>query len=153
LARNAVKDRVAIVGVGSTGFTRRNERSLLALTLDAATTALRDAGIRAADVDGVVAVAEPAAPGPEKVAAALGLDTVTHWSRPAPVVMFAIVDAVNAIVAGAADTVLVVSSMVRRARPAHGCRRASGWQPRMRRGLVATFTSTQQPAKAGAGSP
>ena len=38
---------------------------------------------------------------------------MTHWTRPAPVVMFAIVDAVNAIFSGSADTVLVVSSMLR----------------------------------------
>jgi len=111
--RNPVKDRVAIVGVGSTGFTRTNERSALALGLDAATQAIRDAGLRAADIDGVVAVGEPGAPGPPMFASSLGLDTVTHWTRPAPVVMFAIVDAVNAIFSGSADTVLVVSSMLR----------------------------------------
>jgi acetyl-CoA acetyltransferase len=113
MARNPVKDRVAIAGVGSTGFTRTNERSALALGLDAATQAIRDAGLRAADIDGVVAVAEPGAPSPPLLASSLGLDTVTHWTRPAPVVMFAIVDAVNAIFSGSADTVLVVSSMLR----------------------------------------
>jgi len=113
MARNPVKDRVAIVGVGSTGCTRTNERSALALGLDAATQAIRDAGLRAADIDGVVAVGEPGAPSPQMFASSLGLDTVTHWTRPAPVVMFAIVDAVNAIFAGAADTVLVVASMLR----------------------------------------
>ena len=46
-------------------------------------------------------------------ASSLGLDNVTHWTRPAPVVMFAFVDAVNAIYSGCADTVLVVSSMLR----------------------------------------
>jgi acetyl-CoA acetyltransferase len=114
MARNPVKDRVAIVGVGSTGFTRASESSALALGLDAATRAIRDAGLRAADVDGVVAVAEPGAPGPQLLASSLGLEQVTHWTRPAPVVMFAIVDAVNAIFAGHADTVLVVSAMLRR---------------------------------------
>jgi 3-oxoacyl-[acyl-carrier-protein] synthase III len=97
MARNPVKDRVAIVGVGSTGFTRHDERSALASGLEAATRAIRDAGLRAADIDGVIAVAEPSATGPQMVASSLGLETVTHWTRPAPVVMFAIVDAVNAI--------------------------------------------------------
>ena len=113
MVRNPVKDRVAIVGIGSTGFTRTNERSALALGLDAATRAIRDAGLRATDIDGVVAVAEPGAPTPQMFASSLGLDTVTHWTRPSPVVMFAIVDAVNAIYSGCADTVLVVSSMLR----------------------------------------
>jgi acetyl-CoA acetyltransferase len=111
--RNPVKDQVAIVGIGSTGFTRTNERSALALGLEAATRAIRDAGLRAADVDGLVAIAEPGAPSPAMFASSLGLDTLTHWTRPAPVVTFAIVDAVNAIHSGSADTVLVVSSMLR----------------------------------------
>jgi acetyl-CoA acetyltransferase len=113
MVRNPVKDQVAIVGVGSTGFSRAGGRSALALALDAATRAIRDAGLRAADVDGVVAVAEPGAPSPQMLASSLGLDTVTHWTRPSPVVLFAIVDAVNAIFAGCADTVLVVSSILR----------------------------------------
>lgn len=114
MARNPVKDQVAIVGIGSTGFSRRNDRSALALALDAATRAIRDAGLGAGDVDGVISIAEPGAPTPQKVASSLGLDMVRHWSRPSPVVMFAIVDAVNAIFTGCADTVLVVSSMLRR---------------------------------------
>ena len=112
-ARNPVKDQVAIVGVGSTGFTRTSDRSALALGLDAATQAIRDAGLRAADVDGVVAVAEPGAPSPQLLASSLGLDAVKHWTRPSPVILFAVVDAVNAIFSGAADTVLVVASMLR----------------------------------------
>ena len=113
-ARNPVKDRVAIAGIGSTGFSRDAGRSALALALDAATRAIRDAGLGARDVDGVIAIAEPGAPSPPTLASALGLDTVTHWSRPSPVVLFAITDAVNAIHAGNADTVLVVSSLLRR---------------------------------------
>jgi 3-oxoacyl-[acyl-carrier-protein] synthase III len=124
MARNPVKDRVAIIGVGSTGFTRRDERRALASGLEAATRAIRDAGVRAADIDGVIAVAEPSAPSPQMVASSLGLETVTHWTRPAPVVMFAIVDAVNAISSGSADTVLVLSS-VRRS-PPHGSRTLAG---------------------------
>jgi acetyl-CoA acetyltransferase len=104
---------VAIVGVGSTGFSRTNERTALALGLDAATQAVRDAGLTAADVDGIVAIGEPGAPSPQMFASSLGLDALTHWTRPAPVVMFSIVDAANAICAGSADTVLVVSSMLR----------------------------------------
>lgn len=112
-ARNPVKDQVAIVGVGSTGFTRTSDRSALALGLDAATQAIRDAGLRACDVDGVVAVAEPGAPSPQLLASSLGLAAVKHWTRPSPVILFAVVDAVNAIFAGTADTVLVVAPMLR----------------------------------------
>jgi acetyl-CoA acetyltransferase len=113
ISRNPVKDRVAIVGVGTTGFSRTSDRSSLALALEASTAAIRDAGLTAADVDGVVSVAEPGAPGPEALATALGLTDVTHHTKPTPVVMNSLVDAVNAIHAGAADTVLVCSSMLR----------------------------------------
>ena len=113
MTRNPVKDQVAIVGVGSTGFSRSDDRSPLALGLAAATAAIRDAGLTAADVDGIVALGEPGAPAPHTFAGALGLTDVTHFSRPPPVVMFSIVDAVNAIHAGSCDTVLVVSAMLR----------------------------------------
>lgn len=113
MARNPAKDQVAIVGIGSTGFSRTNERSALALGLDAATRAIRDAGLQASDIDGIVAVAEPGAPSSPMFASSLGLDTLTHWTHPAPVVMFAIIDAVNAIHSGSADTVLVISSILR----------------------------------------
>src|SRR5690606_23923868 len=74
--RNPIKDQVAIVGVGTTGFARTSDRSALALALDASTKAIRDAGLTAADIDGVVAIAEPGAPGPDKLATSLGLTDV-----------------------------------------------------------------------------
>jgi len=113
MAGNPIKDQVAIVGVGSTGFSRTNERSSLALALDASTQAIRDAGLTAADVNGIVAVGEAGAPSPQVMASALGIDNVTHFSRPAPVIMFSIIDAMNAVYSGSCDTVLVCSSMMR----------------------------------------
>ncbi len=113
MTRNPVKDRIAIVGVGSTGFSRSDERTPLALGLTAATAAIRDAGLTVADIDGVVALGEPGAPAPHVFAGALGLTDVTHFSRPPPVIMFSVIDAMNAIFAGACDTVLIVSSMIR----------------------------------------
>ena len=141
------QDRVAIAGVGSTGFSRDAGRSALALALDAAMRAIRDAGLAAKDVDGVIAIAEPGVPEPQTLASALGLEAVTHWSRPSPVVLFAIADAVNAIHAGSADTVLVVSSLLRR-RPsatregrAPAFRRASRSRRPTPRGRAAGCTS------------
>ena len=113
MKRNPIKDQVAIVGVGTTGFARTSDRSALALALDASTKAIRDAGLTAADIDGVVAIAEPGAPGPDKLATSLGLTDVTHFTRPTPVVMNALVDAMNAIFSGSCDTVLVCSAMLR----------------------------------------
>ncbi len=111
--RNRVKDQVAFVGIGTTGFTRTSDRSSLALALDASTKAIRDAGLAASDINGVVSTAEPGAPGPELLATTLGIPDVTHFSKPAPVAMFSIVDAMNAVFSGSCDTVLVCSSMLR----------------------------------------
>ena len=95
MARNPIKDQIAIVGIGTTGFTRSSDHSSLALALDASTKAIRDAGLTAADINGVVAINEPGAPGPDVIATALGLTDVTHFTRPTPVVMNSIVDAMN----------------------------------------------------------
>jgi acetyl-CoA acetyltransferase len=113
VTRNPIKDQIAIVGVGTTGFTRTSDSSSLKLALEASTSAIRDAGLAAADINGLVSVGEPGAPGPEVLATALGLTNVTHFSKPTPVVMNSIVDAMNAVYAGSCDTVLVCSSMLR----------------------------------------
>ena len=113
MTRNPIKDAISFVGIGTTGFGRTSDRSSLALALDASTRAIRDAGLAAHDINGVVCIAEPGAPGPETLATALGLTNVTHFSKPTPVVMNAIIDAMNAIYAGSCDTVLVCSSMLR----------------------------------------
>jgi acetyl-CoA acetyltransferase len=47
------------------------------------------------------------------LASSLGIPEVTHFSSPSPVVMFSIVDAMNAIFSGSCDTVLVCSAMLR----------------------------------------
>lgn len=111
--RNPVKDRVAVAGVGSTGFSRASNRTPLANACDAAIRAVRDAGLTAADIDGIVMPGEPGGPGPHVVASALGLPRVTHFSRPAPVAMFAFADAVHAVFSGACDTALVVYPYLR----------------------------------------
>jgi len=110
--RSPAKDQVAFVGVGTTGFTRHGSRSALELGLEASTKAILDAGLTADDIDGVVAVGEPGAPSAPQLIAALGLDAVTHVSRPAPVVMNGITDAVAAVFSGACDHVLVCSAML-----------------------------------------
>src|SRR5215216_2186954 len=113
MARNPIKDQVAIVGVGTTGFSRTSDQSALAMALDASTKAIRDAGLGASDINGLVAVGEPGAPGPEMLATSLGLENVTHFKKPTPVVMNSIIDAMNAVFSGSCDTVLVCSSMMR----------------------------------------
>jgi acetyl-CoA acetyltransferase len=113
MSRNPIQDTIAIAGVGTTGFSRAVGRSSLALALEASTRAIRDAGLTARDINGVVSLAEPGAPGPQQLVAALGIPEVTHFSSPAPVVMFSLLDAMNAIFSGACDTVLICSAMQR----------------------------------------
>ena len=113
MTRYPIKDQVAIVGVGSTGFSRSGGRSSLSLALEAATTAITDAGLTAGDIDGVVATGEPGASGANMLASSLGLTQLTHHSRPAPVVMFSVIDAMHAVFSGLCENVLLVSAMLR----------------------------------------
>jgi acetyl-CoA acetyltransferase len=108
MPRNPIKDQVAIVGIGSTGFTRSaGERSPMSLATEAAVKAIRDAGLNAPDIDGISAPAEQGSPTPNQLAFALGLDGITHYMRPQAVFGFALIDAVNAVFAGSCDTALI----------------------------------------------
>ena len=111
--RNPLKDQVAVVGVGSTGFSRSSDASALDLLTHAAVAAIRDAGFSAADIDGVVVANEPGGVAPNVLASALGLPKVTHFARPTPVAMFAFSDAVHAVFSGACDAVLVAFPYLR----------------------------------------
>lgn len=50
----AISNRTAITGIGWTAFSRSADRSVLALATEASLRAVDDAGLRAADIDGVV---------------------------------------------------------------------------------------------------
>jgi acetyl-CoA acetyltransferase len=108
MARNPIRDQVAIVGLGSTGFTRdAGERSSKSLACEASIRAIHDAGMTAKDIDGIVGPLEPGGPHPNEMSAALELPQITHFSSPMPVTMFAMVNAMNAIFSGSCDTVLL----------------------------------------------
>ena len=89
---------------GSTGFSRR-QRSHRPRPRARGGDARRSATPASprADIDGVVATGEPGGPVRTLVGSSLGLDHVTHFTRPAPVAMFSFVDAVNAVFSGACD--------------------------------------------------
>ncbi len=110
MARNPIKDQVAFVGVGSTGFFRdANARSRLDLALEAGVKAIQDAGLTKSDINGVVGTFPEA----RVMASSLGLPEVTHHSNQPMPLVFAITDAMNAIYAGAADAVLVFHALYR----------------------------------------
>ena len=78
--RNPAKDRVAIASAATTGFSRDGgEVSPASLALDACVRVLRDTGLRAADVDGIVGSTPPAA----VVQSALGIPEITLVRQPA----------------------------------------------------------------------
>jgi acetyl-CoA acetyltransferase len=110
MARNPIKDKIAIVGVGSTGFFRdANARTRTDMGIEASIMAIRDAGLGQADIDGVVGTA----PAARVMVEALGLPKVTHYSNQPMPLVFGVVDAMNAVFSGAAETVLLYHCLYR----------------------------------------
>ena len=114
-ARNPAKDKVAIAGVGLSPYARdRGATTELALVLEAAVAAIRDAGLTAADIDGVVGGGLlTGGIDPATVVSALGLPAVTWWTRAAPPIMNHLVAAINAVWTGACEVALVYHSVYR----------------------------------------
>ena len=82
IVRNPVKDQTAIVGVGTTPFGRSLPgRTGPNLALEAAKNAILDAGLTAADIDGICASAMSnygsAGAGPVFLQEALGIPAIT----------------------------------------------------------------------------
>lgn len=115
MARNPFKDRVAVVGVGSTPYGRDLQRSHLSLGLEAAVNAIRDAGLDKQDIDGICGSGmTPLAQGGAgflSLQGALGIERCTwglnSWLGSA------FVYAAQAVATGLCDTVLVVQTYQR----------------------------------------
>jgi acetyl-CoA acetyltransferase len=137
MPRNPIKDAVAFVGVGSTGFFRdANARSRLDLCLEACVKAIQDSGLTRDDINGVVGTA----PHAHVIAQSLGLPEVTHHSNQPMPLVFGVTDAMNAVFSGSADAVLLFHALYRA--PANS--RAAARDP-FRRGLG--FGGSPAPAK------
>ncbi|MDE8653562.1 thiolase family protein [Novosphingobium album (ex Liu et al. 2023)] len=112
MARNPLKDQVAVVGVGSTAYGRDQQRSLLSLGVEAALKAMADAGIDRRGIDGICGSGmSPLAVGNAgflSVQGALGIEKVT-WGKNGWLGS-AFVFAVEAVFSGLCDTCLVVQS-------------------------------------------
>jgi acetyl-CoA acetyltransferase len=70
---------VAIVGIGRTSFTRKSDRTTLAMAAEAARAAISDAGLEPADVDGIATFQVLDSSPPSMVAYALGIDDLS-WA-------------------------------------------------------------------------
>ncbi|MBC8187174.1 MAG: lipid-transfer protein [Proteobacteria bacterium] len=75
-----ISDKAAIVGIGSTEFSKNSGRSDLSLASEACLTALNDAGLKPTDVDGMVTFTMDMNEETE-VARALGCDDLTFYAR------------------------------------------------------------------------
>ena len=112
--RNPMRDEIAIVGLGSTDFSRDSGgTSAAGLAAEACINAIRDSGIDKSEIDGVVGALEPGAPRANEMSTILGLKDITHHSSPMPVAVFGLVDAMTAIFSGQCDTVLLYFAFTR----------------------------------------
>ena len=107
------RDKCAIVGIGATDFSRASGRSELTLATQASLAALADAGLTAADVDGIIRCDMDNVRGND-LAHSLGIRNVTYMGEngpggAAPCAMVG--QAVAAILSGQATTVLVFRSL------------------------------------------
>lgn len=115
MARNPLKDMVAVVGVGSTPYGRDLARSELSLGLEAAVKAIADAGIDRQEIDGICGSGmTPLAMGGAgflSLQGGLGIEHCT-WVKNGWLGS-AFVYAVEAVFSGLCDTVLVVQTNLR----------------------------------------
>jgi len=115
VARNPLKDTLAVVGVGSTAYGRDLKRSRLSLGLEAATKAITDAGLDRNDIDGLCGSGmDPLAVGGAgflSLQGALGIDRMT-WVKNGWLGS-CFVYAAEAVFAGLCDCALVVQVSVR----------------------------------------
>src|SRR5262245_61150985 len=103
-----LNDRTCIVGVGETAYTRGAEKSVLRLVLEAARSAIDDAGLTSRDIDGFVLTSYYVTQ--EQLAANLGIadlhySTTVHMGGASPVV--ALQSAAMAVATGLATNVLI----------------------------------------------
>lgn len=115
MARNPLKNQVAVVGIGATAYGRDLQRTHLSLGLEAATKAIADAGIDRQEIDGIIGTGmTPLAMGGAgflSLQGALGIESVT-WAKNGWLGS-ALVFAVEAVFSGLCDTALVVQSYLR----------------------------------------
>ncbi len=115
MARNPLKDKVAIVGVGSTPYGRDLRHTHLSLGLEAAIKAIEDAGIGRQEIDGLCGSGmDPLAMGGAgflSLQGALGIEKTT-WVKNGWLGS-SLVYAVEAVFSGLCDTALVVQTYTR----------------------------------------
>ena len=121
MAFNAANE-VAIVGIGRTQMSRRGERAIGALAVEASLKAIEDAGITLRDIDGLSTYPESTGPGVgptpgvsssnlQWMVQGLGVEQINWWSNGGGNISTAIGTAAMAIATGMCNYVLVWRSM------------------------------------------
>jgi acetyl-CoA acetyltransferase len=115
MARNPLRDQLAVVGVGSTEYGRDLKRSQLSLGLEAALRAIEDAGLDRQEIDGICGTGmDPMAMGGAgflSLQGALGVEAVTWMKNGWLGSCF--VYAAEAVFSGLCDVALVVQAYTR----------------------------------------
>ncbi|MCR2764367.1 hypothetical protein NQ152_12720 [Microbacterium sp. zg.B48] len=140
MARNPIRNQVAVVGVGSTRYARDAKKTHLGLGLEAATAAIQDAGIDRSQIDGICGSGRDTfAVGEATYLAlqgALGIEKTTWvlngWLGSC------FVYAAQAVATGLCDTVLIVQSYRRGAEMSQ----SAANDPYRRRAAVLTGAGT-----------
>ncbi|HET7720826.1 MAG TPA: hypothetical protein VFK43_12735, partial [Acidimicrobiales bacterium] len=113
MTEHSHRDKCAIAGIGATDFSRASGRSELSLATQASLAAVADAGLSVGDIDGIVRCDMDNVRGND-IAHSLGIRNLTYLGETGPggAAPSAMVgQAVAAIVAGLATTVLVYRSL------------------------------------------
>ncbi len=130
-AGRRLQDRVAVVGVGSTPHLRDSGATGRTLALRAAREAIRDAGLTAADIDGVVGSQTVHA---REIVTGLGLPEVHWWANTHVPFTYQLIEAAHAVYSGACEIALAYHAPTRLA----GTSRSAAADPlRARQGLGA----------------
>ena len=115
-------NEVAIVGVGQSTFGRRQERAIGALAVDASLSAIADAGLTVADIDGLSTYPDGAGPGVGPVPGVsaaplrwmvdgLGIEQLNWWAAGGGNISTAIGYAIQALATNSCNYVLVWRAM------------------------------------------
>jgi acetyl-CoA acetyltransferase len=122
------RDQCAIAGIGTTAYSKDSGVSDLTLAIQASRTAIADAGMVAADIDGIIRCDMDLVTH-NALADGLGLDDLTYWGLngpggSAPPAMVG--QAVGAVLSGQANNVLVFRSLNGRSGQRYGRNETGG---------------------------